>query len=96
MPAATKRQRSTSRELDASTLAARYLRRKSAGKKGYKDSDVTMDALEAKLNPGDVVVLDSGNLAGKKFRFVDTWAGKSRVNAGMNVRRFDLEPVTDP
>ena len=51
-----------------------------------------MDVLETKLKPGEIVTLPTG----KKYRFVDQWAGKNKVNSGMYVRKYEFEPVTDP
>lgn len=78
-----------SAKVDAPTLAERYLRRLASGKKGYKDSDEAMDALEKILRPGKIVTLASG----KKFALIDKWKHKTKANYGGNVRRFDLQPV---
>jgi hypothetical protein len=79
-----------------SDLCAKAVTSLAAGKRGYKKSDAAMDALEKLVKPGEVISIESGKLKGKKFKFSDKWEGKSRVNGGMNIRRFELEELTEP
>lgn len=78
-------------KLDLPKAVQRQISTLNSGKKGYKKSDALMDQLEKELEPGQIVILPNG----KKVRFVDQWAGKSKVNAGMNVRRFAFEEVIE-
>jgi len=80
------------------------------GKIGYKFADASIDNLKKrKLKgpislPADVTIFTSAllaefekfahSLAAKRFKIVDGWRGKSKVNTGSNVRRYELEEVT--
>ena len=82
---------------DLSQKVARCVRAMELGRKNYRQADVTMDALEKEMTPGDVVIVSSGKLRGKKFKMIDKFAGgKTRINVGMNARRYELEEVLDP
>jgi hypothetical protein len=60
------------------------------GKKNYRKADAIMDTLEKELEPGQVVQLGSG----RSVRFVDKFAGRNRINVGMNARRYEFEEIT--
>lgn len=75
---------------DLPTLVARHLRLLASGKKNYKKSDVLLDELEKQLEPGQIVKLPNGT----SVKFVDKFAGKNRMNVGMNARRYEFEEVT--
>ena len=49
-----------------------------------------MDTLEKELEPGQIVQLGSG----RGMRFVDKFAGRNRINVGMNARRYEFEEIT--
>jgi len=49
-----------------------------------------MDTLEKELEPGQIVQLGSG----RSVRFVDKFAGRNRINVGVNARRYEFEEVT--
>lgn len=51
-----------------------------------------MDLLEKELQPGEVIQVASG----KKFRFVDKFADRNKLNVGLNARRYEFEEVTVP
>jgi hypothetical protein len=60
------------------------------GKKHYRKADAAMDTLERELEPGQMVQLGSG----RSVRFVDKFAGRNRINVGVNARRYEFEEVT--
>jgi len=49
-----------------------------------------MDAQEKELEPGQMVQLGSGH----GMRFVDKFAGRNRINVGINARRYEFEEIT--
>ena len=74
---------------DLGVRVNRLLRTQEAGKRAYKKADALMDALELELEPGQIVTFPNG----KKFRFVDKFANKNRINVGLNARRYEFEEV---
>lgn len=74
---------------DLPGLVAKHLRALSAGKKAYKRSDVLLDEIEKQMEPEQIVKLPSG----VSVKFVDKFAGKNRVNVGMNCRRYEFEEI---
>ena len=44
---------------------------------------------ERELEPGQIVQLGSG----RSVRFVDKFAGRNRINVGVNARRYEFEEV---
>ena len=83
-------------EVDLSKLVSRHVLALQSGKKGYKTADALLDVIESHLKPGDVVEVTEGKLSGKKFKFSDKFSDRSRLNVGMNARRYELEDVTAP
>jgi hypothetical protein len=60
------------------------------GKKHYRKADASMGTLERELEPGQIVQLGSG----RSVRFVDKFAGRNRINVGVNARRYEFEEIT--
>jgi len=73
-------------------LVAQHVRSLQRGKLSYKKADAAMDLLEKEMQPGEVVQVASG----KKFRFVDKFADRNKLNVGLNARRYEFEEVTLP
>jgi len=68
----------------------KFLRATELGKKHYRKADVSMDTVERELEPGQIVQLGSA----RSVRFVDRFAGRNRINIGVNARRYEFEEVT--
>lgn len=77
---------------DLASLVTKHLRSLELGKKHYKKSDAALDEIEKQIIPGEIVALPSG----KKVRFKDKFADRTRINVGMNARRYEFEEVTQP
>jgi hypothetical protein len=68
-------------------IPARY---GTGGKKHYGKADASKGTLERELEPGQMVQLGSG----RSVRFVDKFAGRNRINVGVNARRYEFEEIT--
>ena len=68
----------------------KFLRATELGEKYYRKADASMDTLERALEPGQIVQLGSG----RSVRFVDKFAGRNRINVGVNARRYEFEEIT--
>lgn len=86
-PSASSRRNNSSREL--AQQVGKYLRALELGKKHYKRADALMDSIEKELQPGQVITL----LTGKVVRFADKFESRTRINVGMNARRYEFEEV---
>lgn len=63
-----------------------------AGKAGYKRSDELLEELEAEVKVGRLELdhpVPLGN--GQVGRLIDRFAEKSKVGAGLSVRRYEVE-----
>ena len=96
-------------DLSPEVLAFLHLFALGCGKIGYKHADAAIEALLKKQRRGTITIPTiephisplleefakfASTLEGKKFRIVDDWRGKTKVNTGSNVRRYGLEEVT--
>jgi hypothetical protein len=68
----------------------KFLRATDWGRKHHRKADAWMDTLERALEPGQIVQLGSG----RSVRFVDKFAGRNRINVGVNARRYEFEEIT--
>lgn len=80
---------------DLASLVARYLRTLELGKKKYKQSDAQMDELHKLLKEGDEFDVSVGGKA-RRVRYVDKFEGRTKINVGMNARRYEFEEVVAP
>lgn len=77
------------------TIAEKFVaqqRALEAGKAGYKRADELLDELEADMKSGIIKLnkpVDLGN--GQTAVLSDKFAEKSRVGAGLSVRRYEVE-----
>jgi hypothetical protein len=63
-----------------------------AGKAGYKRSDELLEELEADMKAGRIRLGESIALGdGTVGRLLDRFAEKSKVGAGLSVRRYEVE-----
>ena len=98
-------------EITPESLAFLHVFALGCGKIGYKHADAAIEMLLKKQKRGTVTIGPiephinpllqefakfASTLAGKKFKIVDGWRGKSKVNTGSNVRRYELEEITSP
>jgi hypothetical protein len=96
-------------EITAESLAFLHLFALGCGKIGYKHADAAIELLLKKQRHGTITIAEidphinpllqefakfAGSLAGKKFKIVDGWRAKLKVNTGSNVRRYELEEIT--
>jgi aminoglycoside phosphotransferase len=96
-------------DLTPEALAFLHVFALGCGKIGYKHADAAVDLLLKKQKRGTVTIGPiephinpllqefakfASTLAGKKFRIADNWRGRTKVNTGSNVRRYELEEVT--
>lgn len=69
----------------------RHVRALELGKKNYKRADALLDEIALEMEPGQVLPLDAN---GKKFKLKDNFAaGKTRMNVGLNARRYEIEVI---
>jgi hypothetical protein len=68
----------------------KFLRATELGEKTLQESRCRDGYLERELEPGQMVQLGSG----RSVRFVDKFAGRNRINVGVNARRYEFEEVT--
>jgi hypothetical protein len=79
-------------------IAATFLRQQRAlevGKAGYKESDECLEQLEAELKAGRIMEGEAFPLGnGQIARLNDRFKDKSKVGAGLSVRRYEVEIET--
>ena len=80
------------KKADLPTLVGKHVRSLELGKRAYKRSDASLDAILKAMKPGDVVTLKGG----KKFQLVDEFATKTILFKPCGVRRYKLEEIAEP
>lgn len=80
------------KKADLPTLAGKHIRSLELGKRAYKRSDASLEAILKVMKPGDVVTLKGG----KKFELVDEFATRTTVFKPCGVRRYKLEEIAEP
>lgn len=72
------------KKYDLADLCQRQQRALELGKKWYKRADALMDEIERQMEPGQIE---------GRYKLVDKFASKNRINVGLNARRYELEVV---
>ncbi len=80
------------KKVDIAVLVGKHVRSLELGKRAYKRSDASLEAILKVMKPGDVVTLKGG----RRYELVDEFAEKLTVFKPCGVRRFKLEEIAEP